>query len=316
MIILMHILLLAYKLAADPVLQTGLPAAIPNLSINEVTYDTNPPPPGGPDDFNIMVSRPNAPLNRELSGLYVAKVLMDEIGKDFHGSFENAVTVFRDGVYPRLEVTATVIESDQRLPRRYFYWGIARIIRFMVEKAQFFERDFLLLWRGVRVGRITWKLVDIPDDLKNSHNATSLIPPATNYTNTTAGSAGDENFLSWTYSPYGQLMTITDIAMGTIASLVQAAQLPSQNFESFIGYWPRSSYLAAQSWTSLVRPSKFTKYFLVRSMYASLIYAHTSRNFHELSVEVGFDYQQAFAKGGHTKLDAPAAENRLNISIS
>ena len=310
------LLILAYTVVAGPILQTGLPTAVTNLSIHEVAYDTNPPPPGGPDGFRIMVSRPSAALHREHSLLYVAKVLLDEIVRDFHGSFEHATTVFRDGVYPHLEVTATVIEAGQRLPRRYFYWGMARIMDFMVDKGQFFERDFLLVWRGAHVGRITWRLVDIPDDSMNRYNATTLAQPAMNQTNAAVSAASDENLLSWTYTPYGQLMTITDIAMGTIASLVQAAQLPNQNLETFLGYWPQSDYQAAQSWRCETRPSQFGKFILVSSMYASLIWAHVSRNFQELSIEVGYDYQQVFAKGGHIKVGAPAAGNRPHISTS
>ena len=315
MMFLMHILL-AYTVAAGPILETGLPTAAKNPSINEVAYDTNPPPPGGPDDFSIMVGRQNAALNRESSLVYVAKVLMDEAIKDFHGSFEDARTVFRDGIYPHLAVTAAVIESGQSLPRRFFLWGMARIIRFMVDRGQFFQRDFLLVWRGATVGRLTWMLVDIPDDSTNGYNTKTLIQPASDHTNATASSAGGENALTWKYSPYGELMTITDIAMGTIASLIQAAQLPDQNYDSFVGYWPQSHYQATQSWGSVARPSQLSRYFLVRSMFASLMYAHVSRNFHELWVEVGFDYQQVFAKGGYTRMGAPAAVNRMNISIS
>ncbi|KAL8792753.1 MAG: hypothetical protein Q9195_004640 [Heterodermia aff. obscurata] len=311
----MH-LLLAYKVAAGPIHQLELPTAVANLSISEVGYDTNPPPPGGPDDFSILVGRPNAALNRDSSLVYVAKVLMDEAIRDFHGSFEDATTVFRDGVYPQLTVRATALESGQNLPRRYFFWGMAQIIRFMVDRDQFFERDFLLVWRDARVGRIRWTLVNTPNTLMNGHNATTLAQPAINQTTATTSSAEGENALTWKYSPYGELMTITDIAMGTIASLVQAAQLPDQNFESFVGYWPQSHYLATQSWGSVTRPSQLNKYFLLRSMFASLMYAHVSRNFHELHVEVGFDYQQVIAKGGYTRLGAPAAGNRLNISVS
>ena len=315
MIFLVHILL-AYTAAAGPILEIGPGAAVTNLGINEVAYDTNPPPPGGPDDFSIMVSRQNAALNREYSLVYVANVLMDEAIKDFHGSFEDARTVFRDGSYPHLAVTATVIERGQSLPRRYFLWGMARIIRFMVDRGQFFERDFLLVWRGTTVGRLTWMLVDIPDHSTNGYNATTLMQPAADQTIATASPAGGENALTWKYFPYGELMTITDIAMGTIAALIQAAQLPDQNYDSFVGYWPHSHYQAAQSWGSVARPSQLNRFFLVRSMVASLTYAHVSRNFHELWVEVGFDYQQVFAKGGHTRLGAPGAVNRLNISTS
>ena len=308
---------LAYLVAASPIDHTRLLTAVPNPSkINEVAYDTNPPPPGGPDDFRIMISGPIAALNRESSLIYVAKVLMDEAIKDFHGSFEDATTVFRDGIYPRFAVTATVMESHQRLPRRYFLWGMAQIIRFMVDNEQFFERDFLLVWRGAIVGRITWTLVDVRNDFTNGYNATTLEQTGTDQTNASASSAGDENALTWKYSPYGELMTLTEIAMGTIASLVQAAQLPDQNYDSFVGYWPKAHYRATQNWGSTARPSQLNKYFLVRSMFASLTYAHVSRNFHELFVEVGLDNQQVFAKGGYTRSAALASGNRLNVSIS
>ena len=307
----------AYLAAASPIDPIGLPTAVPTLGkVNEVAYDTNPPPPGGPDEFRIMISDPAAALNRESSIIYVAKVLMDEAIKDFHGSLEDATSVFRDGIYPHLAVTATVRESLQRLPRRYFFWGMAQIIRFMVDNEQFFERNFLLVWQGVIVGRISWMLVDIRNDFTNGSNAMTLEQTATDPTNASAISAADENALTWKYSPYGELMTLTAIAMGTIASLVQAAQLPDQNFESFVGYWPQSHYRATQSWGSTARPSQLNKYFLVRSMFASLTYAHVSRNFHELFVEVGLDYQQVFAKGGYTKSGALASGNRLNVSIS
>ncbi|CAF9928537.1 MAG: hypothetical protein HETSPECPRED_006875 [Heterodermia speciosa] len=309
-------ILLAYKVAAGPILQIGLPTAARNLSLNGVSYDTNPPPPGGPDDFKIMVGRPTAALNRESSLMYVAKVLMDESLQDFHGSFEDATRVFRDGIYPNLAVKATILESGHSRPRRYFFWGMARIISFMVDRGQFFERDFLLVWRDAHVGRITWTLVDIPRELMIGHDARTLAQTATNQTKATSDSASGENALTWRYSPYGELMTITDIAMGTIASLIQAAQLPGQNFESFVGYWPQSNYQATQSWGSEARPSQLSKYVLVRSMFASLTYAHVSRNFHELFVEVGFDYQQVFAKGGYTRPGAPVAGNRLNVTIS
>lgn len=310
-------ILVAYLVTASPLNHTSFPTAVPNLGIvNDVAYDTNPPPPGGPDDFKIRVNQPNAVLNRESSLMYVAKVLMDEAIKDFHGSFEEATTVFRDETYPHLAVKASVLETGQRLPRRYFLWGMAHIIRFMVDREQFFERDFLLTWRDASVGRITWMLVDIPDNLMNGYNATTLAQPTTNQTNPTASSTGGENDLSWRYISYGELMTLTDIAMGTIASLIQAAQLSDQNFETFVGYWPQSHYLATQSWGSISRPPRLNKYFLVRSMFASLTYAHDSRNFHEVYAAVAIDDELVFATGGYTKSGAQVAGKGLDISIS
>lgn len=164
--------------------------------INTTAYNVDPPPPGGLEGFGIRIGRPNHPLYREACFEFIVHVLVGESYKGFDGSLEKPTTVFRDGSYPHLEITIAAIQPGQLLPRRFFYWGMAKIIEFMVEREAFFERHFLLTWQGVEVGSMTWKLVHIPDQLMIGCNATTLKLATTAQTDM-AISSGGENFVSW-----------------------------------------------------------------------------------------------------------------------
>ena len=119
--------------------------------INTSTYNVDPPPPAGPEGFGIRIGRPNHPLYREACFEFVIFLLAHEDHKGFDGSLEEPTIVFRNGSYPHLEITVAAIQPGQLLPRRFLYWGMAKIMEFMVESEAFFERRFLLTWQGVEV---------------------------------------------------------------------------------------------------------------------------------------------------------------------
>ena len=295
--------LVAYMVSASPTILKGLYPTTQNVSaIPTVTLHVDlPPPPDGPSDFDIGIGHPYTALHREDFYMFAIKVLMQNALEDFHGLLDEPRKVFRDPKYPHLAIAAAGLQPGQRLPRRYLLWGIARSMDFMVAGEEFFERTFSLRSGGVNVGELTWMNPDLDHSPASNKTSTALLK--TQSMNSSMSTGGVENQLTWKYRPFGHLLPVADVMMGTVASLIQAAQLPDENVTTFIGYWPRRNYKAWQSWHSMDWPSPFTKAMLVTSIRAAAVYAHVHANFHELLIEVGFDYQRVIASGGYSKLN-------------
>ncbi|KAL8782266.1 MAG: hypothetical protein Q9213_005540 [Squamulea squamosa] len=230
----------------------------PNLN-NSLAY---PPPPAGPSEFAIQVSHSTTRFlwNKLLiSTVHLAGQLA--LG-DWTDPMSQARSTYRDPSYPQL-VIAIASAGSTPLQRRFVLWGLARFTDHMVRHNQFVACQAQLFWRGSPIGSIRFIHLGGPrarsiDGSENVNETAEMV----------ARSDENNNELSWDYTFYDRKLEPIDIYMGSIAALVQVAERPKDNIDSFVGSWPQGYFRCIQWWLSEPRgqPSVFSKADLVKSM--------------------------------------------------
>ena len=260
-------------------------------------------PPAGPADFKIDSGIMQIPIPKEESLMFACSVLGQLSVEDFNGRVRYRRLTLFDPKHPSFELVVTS-ESPTPLLRKYVMWGIASIMEHMVEN-EFSANTFELMWEGAKIGDIDWNLLDTDNGghLNGSSKAETWTLPLSNFTRSSAISAG-VNAPYWGYNYYGYLLDSKDVFMATIASLVQAAQLPSHNVDSFLGYWP-GKYNARQYWKAEAQPSALSKTYLLYSILGSVVFAYKDTNYHEMVMNFSLD-GVLVARGGHSIINPPA----------
>ncbi|KAL8799577.1 MAG: hypothetical protein Q9182_005788 [Xanthomendoza sp. 2 TL-2023] len=218
--------------------------------------------------------------------------------------------------YPGLSII--VIAKYQPLERRVVLWGLASLMNHMVRRDQFVASHSRLNLRGLEIGAIEINFqATAQDQFDDLSSSTFSRFPINEGTNTTAAATpfGADDFVDWEFEFHGTTLHPTDMFLGTIGSIVQAAEYqPGENFRYFLGHWQQrfvANYRCFQIWMSISNPSILSKKWLLQSMVQSVHYAMQMRDYRELKVLAKTNGQPLW-QGGFARTFGP--ELSANVS--
>ena len=263
---------LAPLLAAKPVsLDTPL---IVNRPRRNTTLGASHP--WGPADFHVHKSHETSPIRRDAAFMTAIGLLAQQAQKDFNGRLSRPTIVFRDPRFnPRLQIVVTAQGPNERLPRRYVFWGIARILNHMIHHNTFIGSIWKLFWQGEIVGTIFF-IAGSPSQLDTGSPKLTINPTLSQplniqrNANNTAISATNAA-LSYEFEFWGRILPIDDVFMSAIGALTDLAERVDQAFYSFTGIF--QGYPACHLWQSRTgQPSLMTKGRVIAFIVASVTY--------------------------------------------
>ena len=258
--------------------------------------------PQGPAGFVITVLHGYQPLYREACYMSAVRLLAMQLKEDFEGRLPLATMEYHDPQYHDLTIVISTLGVNELMPRKFLFWGIARILHTMTTQSAFIDSWYELKWQGKAIGDILFNSQPPRPPLLGGKPF-----PKTNKPNDTSISADAYN-LSFEYRFIDrQPLASKDVFMGTIGALVQLAQNPDQEFDKFAGGFPTSAspsvppvYNIRIFWTNghLRRPSPLAKGVIGDSMLAAVAYGARFGHFHALGVTVK-DNGREVAQGGY-----------------
>ncbi len=246
-------------------------------------------PPWGPNDFSIRVAGqgPN-PLAQRACYVSAVSMLAAQAAQDFHGRLSSPRVTFSHAQYPDLAIIVASAHAFDCVPRRYVLWGMARLMNYLVLGNDFRDSFFVLRWQGSMVGNIYMgPPPQRPTLSKTADTAlTAMESSVISQANDTSATPVGVDALSFHFQFYGRSLTMSDIFMGAIGTLIEAAQPASdEKLQSFTGSF--QPYLVVYDWSSTpAGPSSFTYSMLITSIVASVMCALEQLDFHELRVLV------------------------------
>ena len=270
-------------------------SAIP--SNDSLLYSSNsagPWNPQGPAGFEITVLHGYQRLSREVCYMSVVHLLAMQVIEDFEGRLPVETMVYSED--RDLTIVVSTLGVNEPMLRRFLLWGMAKIMHTMTAQNNFIDAWYELKWQGKVVGDVLFnKKPPRPNSQTFNPNDTSL--------------STDPYNLSFEYRIMrDQLLADKDVFMATIGALVQLAQNPEQNFDSFAGGFPtvpilQPVYNVRISWTNTRprRPLSLTKRIIVDSMVAAVTYGARFGDFHALRVTVKNNGREV-AQGGYHSL--------------
>ena len=299
-----------------------------DASISDVTNTTNLTTigaladsyqvPWGPDNFSIkIISATGATINSTNCYMFIIDLLSKLAIEDFNGNMPQTRNVFTNPQYPGIYSGAEARTGGRLLPRRYVFWGIARVMNHLVRHTNFRGGIFQLLFLGREVGKFvltggiqtsdTISLETITSDFGSSilnSSTPSLEPPssptASQDINTTAIAVG-QGTITYTHAFYGSLLSPKDVFMGAIGAMIQLAQDTQTVFTFFLGTFPgyKSIYSTiAPSGTSL------NKTMIVEIMVKTVQEAQQRNDFREQKCHVE-ESGRLIASGGYLENPIP-----------
>ena len=260
-----------------------------NESIENVHYGnlTHKYSPAGPPDFHTTIKHGTVSLDPEVClHLALGAVSAQVLDADWNSRLAEYITVWN-------AVQGLCIIAHSMGPRpmeqRFALWAIVRIMDQMVRGNHYVASEADLRWRGSRIGVVSI----IPTPLTENHKVIRL--PVLEDAATRLGSHG----LSWEEIEYfGAKNSISDVFMGTLSSMVRAAERPNGNVDSFVGEWTDSPYSVFQVWWTTERPSHLTKNILIASMVEIINYASRKKDYRCLKCIVR-KHGQYIGEGGY-----------------
>ena len=225
------------------------------------------------------------------------QMLEDITPGDFDSRMPQATT--RHNGPNNLAITVVSLNPAQPIFRRYVMWAISRILNTMEHEplVGYHAGLFEPRWLGRGEGNIEIRYLANPSD------GSMKVPTTSKRVNATA-TVGDMD-IAWIYSPSegGALMTMRDIAMGTVGALIHAAsQPPDQGIAQFL-----ADFLSEASMLCYYRaaflPSLLSKSILVQTLAAAARWALDDGDYHELKVTV-LSGSHIIAQGGYRILVA------------
>ncbi|KAL8681129.1 MAG: hypothetical protein Q9186_002722 [Xanthomendoza sp. 1 TL-2023] len=308
----------------------------PSSQALSVGLTASSPPDGGPD-FSISVSpqSPLIPIQDHYRLLYCVCIMMAALAlPDWTTPVEHLPLAIDFPRYPGLSVVFIGTEPfAQRLEHRVVLWGLASFMNYMVRRDQFVASRARLMLRGVEIGWIDISLDSMvqengfddrsvfnlsrfsidEDEDDNDTNSTTAAAAAT------PSSTTNNDFPAFEFEFHGTVLDPLDILMGTIGSIVQAAEhAPSKIFAVFIGHWQQrfvANYRCFQIWMSISNPSSMSKKWLLQSMMQSVHRAMQQRDFRELKVLAQI-HGIALWQGGYARTFGPELLRANNITDS
>ena len=277
-------------------------------SNDSLLHSTNP---RGPAEFDITALHGYRPLRREACYMSVVRLLATQVNEDFEGLVSVQKATYTDPQYPDLTIEMSSLRFGRLVPRKFLFWGLARIMHQMTTDNSFVDSWYELAWQGISIGEILFNAVPARAQLEAKHINTTRTRSEMDQSNTTIASIGPKG-LSFEYTLITeQLLTGRDVFMGTIGALVQLAQNPHRAFDRFAGNFPGepgvfSTYNAQIYWTNvyLHHPPPLTKFVIAESMVAAVTYGLRMGDFHGLAVLVKNNGQEV-ARGGYLARGPP-----------
>lgn len=270
--------LLASFVSTSPTPVDALSLRAPNISATDL--------PWGPNDFSIIIAGqgPN-PLARKACYVSAVSMLAAQAAQDFHGRLRSPRVAFTQAQYPDLIILVAGADRSHCIPRRYLLWGMARLMNHLVPGNDFRDFFFVLKFQGSLVGNI---YIGPPPQRVGTGNEAliALEPSIIDQANDTTATLISVDALSFHFQFYGRSLTMSDVFMGAIGALIEAAQPASdEKLRSFIGFF--QPYMAVYHWfSSPAGPSSFTYSMLIRLIEASAMFALEQMDFHQLRVLV------------------------------
>lgn len=274
-----------------------------------------------PGDFQVDIVHRTTPIQRDAALMTAVGLLAQQSLLDFNGRLSRPQIIYRDsGFSPRLSILVSSPKPDQRVLRCHIFWGIARILDYMVRSNDFTGSIWRLGLRGREVGTIffiagtTNQLGSgsrVPDSVLSLPQ--SLGPIA----NPTAVSGGTPIYLEYRFG--GSLLTMENIFMSAVGALILLAEQPGGiTCDIFRANYP--GYLAFQVWYSkqaqMHEPSLMTKAVLALSITSSVRKALEENDFHMLRVDVKAHGPSGLliAWGGYADSPGPTEIHELSDS--
>lgn len=277
-------------------------------SNDSLLHSTNP---RGPAEFDITALHGYPPLRREACYMSAVRLLATQINENFEGLVSVQKAKYTDPQYPDLTIEMSSLRFGKLVPRKFLFWGLARIMHQMTMDNSFVDSWYELTWQGSAIADILFNAVPARAQLEAKHINTTRIRSEMDHSNVTIASIGPKG-LSFEYTLITeQLLTGRDVFMGTIGALVQLAQNPHRAFDRFAGNFPGEpgvfpTYHAQIYWTNayLHHPSPLTKLVIAESMVAAVTYGLRMGDFHGLAVLVKNNGQE-IARGGYLAPGSP-----------
>ena len=298
----------------------SLVATVPlNLDVpKNVTNGDEYPIPWGPDTFSCRTeSETRLPIEREAAFMSSIYFLAEQALENFDGQMPSHRIVFRDPRYPRLSIAASSPSSAERLQRKYVLWAMARILNQMARDNQFFGSRYTMRFRGRYVGSVFF-IAGNTNQLSAGYKDALQIGPQLHHptlqptSNTTAVSAiADSGDLEYEFDYKEDLLSMQDVCMGAVGSLIQLAQRTESVFEAFFGTF--LGYNSIHLWSCWVTPWILTKRLIIVSMLKTVEYSLQRNDWHECYVLVSKD-GEAILKGGY--LDRRESSRDLEVFTS
>lgn len=279
-----------------------------NLTTSNVSsLNVDLPEPWGPPNFDVRIDPTVGPLAIPANETFMLAlaVLNHETPRDFNGLLPEARMTYRLPLYPHVEIGIASTRRDRRVPRKYLFWTIARLLNSYIHLGgPFVSANVIMELGGFKVG--TFFLVAHESGpgafkagrLNSGFQETVLALPFLQQSpdNGTVASFGTDD-IEWHFNFYGQLLKRDDIFMATIASLIDVARHDEHTFVNFAGSCP--GYGAFVWWHAPTEPRRLTKLLLIQSIVSAAYYANREGgNWHELSAVLYVDKQHV-AFGGY-----------------
>lgn len=304
-LLLSYILISRVKAATRSSLRDITPEQQNTTISNVSSLSGNPgdlPLPWGPQDFKIEQDATRYPIPRNETFMVVLHLLAEETPQDFNGRLSEARITYRSPLCPNVAISVASTRSDRRVPRKYLFWTIARVLDFFNKADTFTSANVVMKLRGLKVGTVFF-IAKESDALNAARLNSGFQDRVLTYSslqrsldNTTIASFGSDDIV-FRFEFYGEPLKMENIFMATVAGLIDVAQQDQHPFDFFVGSCPR--YDAFISFYASPRPSRLTKLLLIQSIVASVFYSHRMGKWHELSTVTYVDLRQV-ASGGYT----------------
>ena len=231
-------------------------------------YDYSP---AGPADFITIVHQGTTSLDPEAClQLALGAVSAQVLQADWNSRLPKFITIWEAAQGPHFVAQSI---GPQPMEQRFALWAIVRILDQMVRRNHYVASKADLIWRGSRIGVVS--IVPHPPMEKDK----VIRLPVLEDSETRLGNHG----LSWEdFEHFGAKNSVSEVFMGTLASVIRAAERSDGMVNSFIGEWDGSPYSVFQMWWTNKRPSQLTKKILIASMVETINYAIRSKDYRSL----------------------------------
>ena len=261
-----------------------------SIHFDNLTHDYSPT---GPADFITTIHQGTTALDPEAClQLALGAVSAQVLEVDWQSRLPEFVTVWKAAQGPCFVAQSI---GPQPMEQRFALWAIVRIMDRMVQENHYIASRADLSWRGSRIGVLSI----VPKPSMGNHKAIHL--PVLENAATRLGSHG----LSWEDIEYfGAKNSISEVFMGTLSSVIKAAERPDGNINSFVGEWRESPYSIFQIWWTTKRPTQLSKKILIASMVETMNYATQRKDYRCLKCVVR-KHGQYIGEGGYAVYPPP-----------
>ena len=225
-------------------------------------------------------------------------------------------TLLTNPEYPDLSLAAAATSERTRLPQKYLFWGLARVME-RLTRLGFVGGAYDLLVQGRRVGSFTLISGSLSHAVAGNLAIDSGLNQVVNPTALTQSAnsipiVSDET-VTWTHEFGSRLLTPADVLMPAIGSLISAAEQYALGPQAlFIGYFKPYRALFAYRPSS---PAVWTKVLCINTIVIQVTYARDHSNWHEQKSQVE-NGTGIIASGGYFPIPLADIGGFLNVSTS